>query len=156
MKGWILAIVLIAAVPAAFALHMTQTYAECKTRMDCISLARTTQVLCAPGYVPALEPECSNGKCGFCKLAHYRPGVDCRVDSDCAAKKQCGSPLTAQCIGSKCVCAQPRPECVTDRDCMRPSFLTRNYERKVCVRGKCVIPQAMVTMLPRYSTYSRY
>lgn len=151
MKGWVLVIVLLLAIPAAAALHIQtqQATRECRTRMDCITLLRTTQVLCAPGFTATRQPECSNGKCQFCVPIQHRPRVDCRVDMDCAGKVACSGMLVPRCVGSKCVCSAARPECVTDRDCTRVTFLQRTYQRMVCQRGKCVAPSPLVTMLPR-------
>jgi len=154
MRGFALFAVLLLAVPIVAAIHEPKP--QCYTRRDCAEIARTTQVLCAPGYVPDPEPECSGGKCGLCHAVQYRPRVDCRIDTDCAAKRTCARGLAAQCVGSKCVCALPRPECKVDRDCMRSLFLQRNYQRMVCLRGKCVAPQATVTMLPRSWTKPVY
>lgn len=154
MRGVVLVLVLLLAVPAVFAIHIQtkQAQMECRTRLDCVQMARTTQVLCAPGFAPTPEPECSNGKCQLCRQPSNRITVDCRIDTDCATKRTCGRPLVAQCTGSKCVCGNARPECVRDRDCIRPGFLQQRYQRMSCYRGKCVNPQALITMLPRFAT----
>ncbi len=158
MKGVVLAFVLLLAIPSVFAIHIQteQSLMECRTRLDCVQRARTTNVLCAPGFARDSQPQCSGGKCQLCRPVSQRITVDCRIDNDCAAKKACVRPLAAKCVGSKCVCGSARPECVRDRDCVRPGFLQQRYQKMSCVSGRCVSPQPLITMLPRYSTQGVY
>ncbi len=148
MKWGIVVLAALLAIPAVFALESAGS--QCRSRMDCIRLVPSIRVLCAPGLVPDRDPECRNGQCLFCVPVQYRPTVDCRIDRDCAGKT-CVRGLASRCSGSKCICALPRPECKTDRDCMRAAFISRQYQKQVCQRGKCITPPPVVTMLPRYA-----
>ena len=152
MKVWVLIVVALLAVPAVTALFDPYFGGDCRTRTDCKELQKTIRVVCATGMAFNPEPECVNHRCAWCKPVITRPTVDCRVDSDCAAKK-CSTMQASKCSGSKCVCAAIKSECVTDRDCMRGMILgSKTYQRKVCQRMKCIVPQALNTMLPRYAT----
>lgn len=130
------------------------TSTSCRTNLDCITLAKKTQVQCTPGYTTNPSPQCERNGCTFCVPAQNRPRVQCRIDADCASTK-CAQGLFARCVGRGCICtSQLRPQCYTDRDCVRPLYLQQNYQRMVCQRGKCVAPLPQTTSLPRYTVSS--
>jgi len=147
-KGVVLAILLLLAVPAVFAVSATGSTSQCKTRIDCYQLMQATPVACPQGYVRNYAPDCDAGKCEFCRPASGRIIIDCRLDSDCTTKTRCTAGLFSRCLGSKCICtSQAKPECVTNNDCTR-KFLGNTRQKIFCLRSKCIASTPVITMLP--------
>jgi hypothetical protein len=155
-KGVVLAVLLLLAVPAVLALGTASSVSQCRTRIDCYQLLKTSQPTCEAGYVKSYAPECKNNQCEFCRPASYRIVVECRADSECAAKNKCNAGLYPTCLGRKCICSsQVKPECNTNNDCTR-KFLGRPVQKLVCQRNKCVTPVAKVILLPWYAKPLNY
>jgi hypothetical protein len=147
-KGVVLAMVLLLAVPAVFALGTADSAAQCRTRSDCAKLLLTANPVCGEGFMRNYASECVQGKCNFCMPTSTRIKLDCRLDIDCTAKKTCTGDQVAQCMSRKCVCAPMlKPQCYTNNDCTR-KYLGNAPEKLVCMKNKCVKPQPKIIMLP--------
>lgn len=146
MKGVVLVIVLLLAVPMAFAADTQSLF--CKTRYDCYTKLRSVSPVCGAGTVKLSMPDCVAGACSFCRLASARIQIGCNRDIDCTEKTQCKSPLAPQCVNTKCICAAKKiVECYSDNDCTR-SMLGYARTKLVCQRGKCLAPQPKQILLP--------